>query len=302
MDTRQGRCCGAGRLNKHMAAKEKSADLYRVLGVATDASAEEIKKSYRHKAREMHPDLDPGNPWAEEEFKELSAAYQILSDPVRRAQYDRGEISAEGRKRRAKSTDQPKPEKEKPRKSGFEGFFRSRAAPDIDGVDVNYTLNVGFLDAARGANTELNTTHGAVLKVTVPPGTVSGQVLRLKGQGMRGFGKGRDGDALIEVAVDEHPVFKCKGRDIYTDAPVNLDTAILGGKIQVETIDGMVNVSVPANSNTGTRLRLKGRGLADGGRKSGERGDHFVTLVLTLPKKADPDLAEFIRKRADNQE
>lgn len=285
-----------------MPAREKNSDLYRVLGVAPDASAEEIKKSYRRKAREMHPDLDPGNPWAEEEFKELSAAYQILSDPVRRAQYDRGEISAEGRKRRQKPGSEDKPGKEKTRRSGFEGFFRERAGPDIDGVDVSYALSVDFLEAARGANKEIETTHGAVLKVTVPPGTVTGQVLRLKGQGMRGFGKGRDGDALIEVEVAAHPVFKCRGRDIYTDAPVNLETAIIGGKIQVETIDGMVNVSVPANSNTGTRLRLKERGLADGGRKSGVRGDHFVTLVLTLPKKPDPELAAFIRSRSENRE
>ncbi|MBO6520397.1 MAG: DnaJ domain-containing protein [Rhodospirillales bacterium] len=281
-----------------MAAKEKDSDLYRILGVPTDASAEEIKKSYRRKAREMHPDLDPGNPWAEEEFKELSAAYQILSDPVRRAQYDRGEISAEGRKRRTKPDGATKPGKAKAGKSGFEGFFRDRGGPDIDGVDVNYALDVDFLEAARGASKEIKTTSGATLKVSVPPGTTSGQVLRLKGQGMRGFGKGKDGDALVEVDVAEHPVFKCNERDIYTEAPVNLETAIIGGKIQVETIDGMVNVSVPPNSNTGTRLRLKGRGLADGGRKSGARGDHFVSLVLTLPKKIDPELADFIRRRA----
>lgn len=284
-----------------MSPKEKSSDLYRILGVPVDASPEELKKSYRRKAREMHPDLDPGNPWAEEEFKELSAAYQILSDPVRRAQYDRGEISAEGRKRRAKPDDSSKSREKKSGKSGFEGFFRDRGGPDIDGVDVNYALGVDFLEAARGVSKEIKTTSGATLKVSVPPGTVSGQVLRLKGQGMRGFGKGKDGDALVEVEVAEHPVFKCKERDIYTDAPVNLETAVIGGKIQVETIDGMVNVSVPPNSNTGTRLRLKGRGLADGGRKSGERGDHFVSLVLTLPKKIDPELVEFIRRRADER-
>lgn len=284
-----------------MSAKEKSSDLYRILGVPTDASPEEIKKSYRRKAREMHPDLDPGNPWAEDEFKELSAAYQILSDPVRRAQYDRGEISAEGRKRRAKPDGASKSREKKSGKSGFEGFFRDRGGPDIDGVDVNYALGVDFLEAARGASKEIKTTSGATLKVSVPPGTVSGQILRLKGQGMRGFGKGKDGDALVEVEVAEHPVFKCKERDIYTDAPVNLETAVIGGKIQVETIDGMVNVSVPPNSNTGTRLRLKGRGLADGGRKSGERGDHFVSLVLTLPKKIDPELTEFIRRRAEER-
>ncbi|MEX0693603.1 MAG: DnaJ C-terminal domain-containing protein [Rhodospirillales bacterium] len=280
-----------------MAARQKNNDLYRVLGIAPDASPEEIKKSYRRKAREMHPDLDPGNPWAEDAFKELSAAYQILSDPVRRSQYDRGELTPDGNKRREKAAPEARP-----KKKGFEGFFRQRSGPDIDGVDVTYALKVDFLDAARGTNQELKTTHDSVLKVTVPPGTISGQVLRLKGQGMRGFGNGRDGDALVEIEIAPHAIFQCKGRDVYTDAPVSLETAVLGGKIQVETIDGMVNVNVPANANTGTRLRLKGRGLADGGRNSGQRGDHYVTLVLNLPKDPDPALTDFIRKRAEERE
>lgn len=278
-----------------MALGEKDKDLYRILGVAPDASAEEIKKSYRRKAREMHPDLDPGNPWAEDEFKELSSAYQLLSDPVQRAQYDRGELDSDGRKTRTRRAPGAGAGA---RKRGFEGFFRDRSGPDIDGVDVNYVLKVPFLEAARGVVREMKTTHGATLKVNVPPGTLNAQVLRLKGQGMRGFGAGRDGDALIEVEVEAHPVFKCEGRNIHTEVPVSLDDAVLGGKIQVETIDGLVNVTVPANSNTGTRLRLKGRGLADGGRKNEARGDHYVTLVVMLDKEPDPELADFIRKRA----
>ena len=279
-----------------MTLGKKPKDLYRLLGIAPDASPDEIKKAYRRKAREMHPDLDPGNPWAEEEFKQLSAAYQLLSDPTRRGQYDRGELDADGHKKTAR-----KPKDTGTGKRGFEGFFRDRAVPDIDGVDVNYSLDVSFLDAARGVTRDVKTTHGAVLKVRVPPGTIDGQVLRLKGQGMRGFGKGRDGDAMIEIGVEPHFLFRLDGRDILTDAPVSLEDAVLGGKIQVETIDGMVNVTVPPNSNTGTRLRLRGRGLADGGRNSGERGDHYVNLVVTLPKKPDPELAEFIRKRSDRE-
>lgn len=286
---------------------KKDRDLYRVLGVAQDASPEEIKKSYRRKAREMHPDLDPGNPWAEDEFKELSSAYQLLSDPVQRAQYDRGELDSDGRKKRgarqagAQASAHAESAKSGARR-GFEGFFRdrSRSGPNIDGVDVNYVLNVGFLDSARGVSREIKTTHGATLKVTVPPGTLNGQVLRLKGQGMRGFGTGKDGDALVEVEVAPHAIFENKGRDIYTQVPVSLEDAVLGGKIQVETIDGIVNVSVPANSNTGTRLRLKGRGLAAGGRKGAERGDHYVSLVIALPKDPDPDLAAFMRTRRDD--
>lgn len=285
-----------------MARKPTSKEPYRILGVATDATAPEIKSAYRRKAREMHPDLDPDNPWAEDEFKRLSAAYQLLSDPTERARYDRGDIDGDGQ--RAKSTrtsSRTKPEgRSETRSRGFEGFFKDRAGPDIDGVDVNYGLAVSFLEAARGVRKDIKTTHGAVLKVNVPAGTIDGQVLRLKGQGMRGFGKGRDGDAMIEVEVEQHLIYKCVGRDVHTEVPVDLDTAVLGGKIQVETIDGMVNVNVPANSNSGGRLRLRGRGLATGGRKSEERGDHYVTMIVTLPDKPDPELAAFIKSRQKN--
>ncbi len=279
-----------------MALGTEPKDLYRILGVAPDATPTEIKSAYRRKAREMHPDIDPGNPWAEDEFKELSAAYGIISDPIRRAQYDRGELDAEGKKRKTR------PEAAKPRpRRGFEGFFRDRGkdSPKIDGVDVTYVLEVPFLDAARGTKKQMKTTHGKTLSVNVPPGTLDGQVLRLKDQGMRGFNGGRDGDALIEVKVQPHPIFRTEGRDIHTDVPVGLEDAVLGGKIQVETIDGLLNVTVPPNSNTGTRLRLKGRGLADGGRKDEARGDHYVCLTVTLPTKPDPELAEFIRSRAN---
>jgi DnaJ-class molecular chaperone len=285
-----------------MARKSQITEPYRILGVATDATAAEIKSAYRRKAREMHPDLDPGNPWAEEEFKRLSAAYQLLSDAKERARYDKGDIDGSGRRAKSANTSaKPKSDQASERKSrGFEGFFKDRAGPDIDGVDVDYHLKVSFLEAARGARKDIKTTHGATLKVNVPAGTIDGQVLRLKGQGMRGFGKGRDGDAMIEVEVEPHPIYKCVGRDIHTDVPVDLDTAVLGGKIQVETIDGMVNVNVPANSNSGGRLRLRGRGLATGGRKSEERGDHYVTMIVTLPDKPDPALAEFIKGRQKN--
>lgn len=286
-----------------MARNPSSKTPYRILGVATDATAAEIKTAYRRKAREMHPDLDPDNPWAEEEFKRLSAAYQLLSDTTERARYDRGDIDGDGRRAKtAKTSARPKSAgqgkgRSETRSRGFEGFFKDRAGPDIDGVDVNYGLKVSFLEAARGVHKDIKTTHGAILKVNVPAGTINGQVLRLKGQGMRGFGKGRDGDAMVEVEVESHSIYKCIGRNVHTEVPIDLDTAVLGGKIQVETIDGMLNVNVPANSNSGGRLRLRGRGLAAGGRKSEERGDHYVTLIVTLPDKPDPELAEFIKNR-----
>lgn len=289
-----------------MARKPADKELYRILGVATEATASDIKAAYRRKAREMHPDLDPDNPWAEDEFKALSAAYQLLSDKDKRARYDRGEIGPEGKRtksstaggrggRDAKESSRARSKSSEPGSDG-----KRRGGPDIDGVDVNYPLNVSFLEAARGTRKDIKTTHGATLKVNVPAGTINGQVLRLKGQGMRGFGNGRDGDAMVEVEVEPHAIYRCSGRDIHTEVPVDLDTAVLGGKIQVETIDGMVNVNVPANSNSGGRLRLRGRGLASGGRKSTERGDHYVTLIVTLPDKPDAELADFIRNRQKN--
>lgn len=276
----------------------KKNDLYRILGVAPDADDKEIKSAYRRKAREMHPDLDPGNPWAEDEFKELSAAYQLLSDPKLRKKYDRGEITADG-KRTKSAADKKKPST-KPKSSPNTAKTQSTGV-NIDGVDVTYVLNVDFLEAARGVQRSMKTTHGAHLNVTVPPGTLDGQVLRLRGQGMRGFGEGKDGDALVEVNVADHDVFRNEGRDIFTETPVSLENAVLGGKIQVETIDGMVNVTVPPNSNTGTKLRLRGRGLANGGRKDAGRGDHYVSLVVNLPKNPDPELADFIKKKAGRQ-
>lgn len=289
-----------------MARKPADKKLYQILGVATDASASDIKAAYRRKAREMHPDLDPDNPWAEDEFKALSAAYQLLSDKDKRVRYDSGEIDPEGKRtkssraggRSARDANKKTQAGSKTRDPGGDG--KGRGGPDIDGVDVNYSLNVSFLEAARGTRKDIKTTHGATLKVNVPEGTIDGQVLRLKGQGMRGFGSGRDGDAMVEVEVEPHPIYKCSGRDVHTEVPVDLDTAVLGGKIQVETIDGMVNVNVPANSNSGGRLRLRGRGLASGGRKSTERGDHYVTLIVTLPEKPDTELADFIRNRQKN--
>ncbi len=271
-------------------------DLYRILGVSPNASEKEIKSAYRRKAREMHPDLDPGNPWAEDEFKELSAAYQILSDATQRAKYDRGEIGPDGKRKRAGAKRASSP-KTKTAGTGTSDFF-SDGGVNIDGVDVSYVLTIDFLEAARGTKKTMKTTHGATLNVSVPPGTQDGQVLRLRGQGMRGFGTGKDGAALVEVNVTPHPIFRNEDRDVFTEEPVSLETAVLGGKLQVETIDGMVNVTVPPNSNTGTKLRLRGRGLAGGGRKDISRGDHYVSLIVNLPKKPDPALEELLRKQS----
>ncbi len=287
-------------------------DAYEILGVPPGASAEELKKAYRRLARECHPDSDPGNPWAENEFKELSAAYDLLSNPGRRQRYDRGEISGDGTRRTpSPSKSKPKPARpqgktggtsrkakaKKPSGGGPAGEKRSKTAGlKIKGPDVDYDLRVDFMEAAKGAVRHIGMANGKRLKVTIPPGTEDGRILRLKGQGMAGFGGAADGNAYVEVLVDPDPVFRRQKNDIHIDVPVTLSEAVLGGRIEAPTIDGMVNVTVPKGSNTGTQLRLKGKGLKSGDKGTGPRGDQFVHLRVVLPNKPDKDLIRFLEE------
>jgi DnaJ-class molecular chaperone len=160
------------------------------------------------------------------------------------------------------------------------------------GGDVAYALTVDFIEAAAGASKRLSFPDGKTLDVTVPPGTEGGQVLRLKGQGQPGIGGGPPGDALIEIAVTPHPLFRREGKDVLIELPVTLTEAVEGAKITVPTIEGPVTMSVPAGSNSGTRLRLRGRGIASRG---GGRGDQYVTLRIVLPQEPDAALRDFVK-------
>ncbi len=270
-------------------------DPYAVLGVPIDASPTELKAAYRRLARQRHPDADPGNPWAEEDFKELAAAYDLLSDPGRRAVFDRVQRGYDGSRRsrpgprrpQAVKPEAPKPDARRGRKAGLK----------IKGADVEYSLRVDFMEAANGAIRHITMANGKRLKIAVPVGTDDGRVLRLKGQGMAGFGGGADGDALVEVIVDAHPIFRRIGNDIHVDVPVTLSEAVLGAKIEAPTIDGTVAVAVPPGSNTGSRLRLRARGLPAVDDK-GARGDQIVHLRVVLPKAPDDELSGFVKKWA----
>src|SRR5579883_1249310 len=284
-------------------------DPYSVLGVAKTASADDIKKAYRKLAKQLHPDLNPGNAEASARFQDVSAAYDLLGDPEKKSRFDRGEINATGQERpeaayyRAYAGG---PQGEKYR-AGFDpsdlfadlfgrgargGDFRSGGEFRTRGGDVAYALTVDFIEAAKGAQKRLTFPDGRALDVNVPPGTESGQILRLRGQGSPGIGGGPSGDALIEITVAPHPFFRREGNDIYLDLPVTLTEAIGGAKINVPTIDGPVSMSVPAASNTGTKLRLRGRGIA---LKGAQRGDQYVTLKVVLPKEPDAALKEFVK-------
>jgi DnaJ-class molecular chaperone len=270
-------------------------DPYKILGVLPGADDSELKQAFRRLAQECHPDSDPGNPWAEDEFKELSAAYDLLSDSDRRARYDRGEISGDG-SRRTRTAKKPDTKKRHP---GSAGPKRGKTAGlKIKGADVEYTLKVSFMEAATGATRHISMATGKRLKVNIPPGTEEGHILRLNGQGMEGIGGGGDGDAYVEIFVEADAVFRRQDNDIHIDVPVTLSEAVLGGKVEAPTIDGSVTITVPKGSNTGTQLRLKGKGLKSGKKGGGSTGDQIVHLQVLLPKKPDKNLIRFLEKWA----
>jgi len=291
-------------------------DPYKILGLAKTASADEIKKAYRKLAKQHHPDLNPGSAEAATKFKDISGAYDLLSDTEKRARFDRGEIDASGQERADSSfyrSHAGGPQGARYRSNaGFDpsdifadmfsragagaggGFGRGGNAHEfrMRGGDLSYTLTVDFLEAARGAQKRLSFPDGRTLDVNVPLGAETGTVLRLRGQGQPGVGGGPAGDALIEITVEQHPIFRRDGNNVLVDLAVTLTEAVLGGKINVPTIDGPVSMTVPAGSNSGTRLRLRGRGIAP---KGGTAGDQYITLKVMLPREPDAALSDFIK-------
>jgi DnaJ-class molecular chaperone len=291
-------------------------DPYSVLGVAKTASGADITKAYRKLAKKLHPDLNPGDKAAEEKFKQITAAYEIVGDEEKRGRYDRGEIDAGGQER-------PQQRYYREYAGGDEGArYRSTAGYEdigafsdlfgdlfgerggargggaggrrfsMRGPDAQYRLDVDFLDAVNGTKTRITLPDGGTLDVTIPPGVTDGQVLRLKGKGNPGMGEGGAGDALIEITVRPHAVFKREGDDILVEVPITLDEAVLGGKVEVATVTGRVFATVPPGSNTGQTLRLKGRGV----KRGAASGDQLVRLSVVMPERLDDDLKAFAEK------
>lgn len=281
-------------------------DPYQVLGVARTASDEDIKKAYRKLARELHPDLNPGDKRSEDRFKEITAAYDFLSDPAKRSQFDAGEIDATGAaKRRSWRSQGAGPGGGRRGGSPFGDNVddilsellrrkeRGRAQTSgkaFRGADIRHSLTVPFNEAAAGATKRVTLISGKTVEVRIPPGTTDGQTLRLKGQGSAGAGDA--GDAFIDLKVESHPFFTRRELDILVDLPISVQEAVLGGKVTVPTIDGKVSLSIPPDSNTGAVLRLKGKGIAGPG---GTRGDQLVTLKVVLPDR-DAEFKKLIEK------
>lgn len=286
-------------------------DPYEVLGVAKTATPEEIRKAYRQLAKKLHPDLNPGDKRAEERFKEVSSANDLLSDPDKRRRYDAGEIDASGAEKapphgryyREYAGGAGHPYESAEGYADFaEGndFFadllrrsqeqqreRMRRAP---GADLHYELHVAFLDAVNGAVRTITLPQGGTLDVTIPAGVEDGQVLRLRGKGAPAPGEGPAGDALVQIVVEPHRYFTREGDDILVELPITVKEAALGGEVRTPTTTGGVMLKIPRQSNTGDTLRLRGKGVKT---RTGA-GDELVKLKVVMPKEPNAELDAFL--------
>jgi DnaJ-class molecular chaperone len=287
-------------------------DPYQELGVSRTASADEVRRAFRKLAKQYHPDKNPGDKAAEERFKRVSAAFDLVGDADKRKKFDQGEIDADGREiNRGFGGGDP---------FGRGGFDpRGGAGAQFEGVDLNDILGevfggrgggarggfsgfggptkgadvraqvaIDLEEAIQGGRKRIAFSDGRTLEITIPKGAAEGQVLRLKGQGSPG--RAGPGDALIELVIRPHPTFRREGDSLVMDLPVSVPDAILGAKVQVPTPDGPVTLTVPKHSNAGSTLRLKGRGLPDA---HGVRGDLLARLQIVLPDPPDAELERF---------
>jgi DnaJ-class molecular chaperone len=298
-----------------------ASDPYQVLGVPRTASADEIRKAFRKLAKANHPDTNPNNKEAEERFKRVSGAFDVIGDAAKRKKFDAGEIDADGRETFGGGfggAGQGGPWGPPPG-GGFGGGGRGASFEGVDlndilgemfgggrggggrggagggfggfsqrGADVRARMDIDLEDAIKGAKRRIAFSDGRTIDVTIPKGAQEGQTLRLKGQGSPG--RAGPGDAFIELNIAPHPIFRREGQTLVMDVPVSVYDAVLGGRAEAPTPDGPVTLTIPKGANTGTRLRLKGRGLSDA---KGVRGDLFARLVVTLPDQPDPALEGF---------
>ncbi len=281
-------------------------DYYKLLEVDRSASEAEIKKSFRRLAKKYHPDVNPGNKAAEEKFKEITEAYAVLSDAEKRKRYDTmgpegfqsGFDFSDFFRNAGRGSDGQRTyhwssgggQEFNFDLSGLEDIFGSFFGGRRDGFsqartprETTYNLDVDFLTAARGGEVDLSL-DGDRVRVKIPAGVDTGQTIRLPGKKI-----------LLQLHVQADSRFDRKGNDIYIDTPVSLSEALLGASIEVPTIDGSANVTLPPGTSSGQKLRLKGKGVPG---RDGKRGDQYIRILISVPKKIDARSKELIEEFA----
>ena len=299
-------------------------DPYEVLGVAKGASQTDVKSAFRKLAKKYHPDQSKEKN-AKERFSEANTAYEILGDEKKRASFDRGEIDAEG-KPRAPQFDGFRPGGGRAGAGpgagssfrdfsfefggdGVEGDIlselfagragRSRASAGAKGEDLPASVSVPLDTVANGGAMRVIMPNGKSLDINIPVGIEDGKAIRLRGQGAPGRRAGQEGDAIVTVHYEPHPIFRVEGRDLRADLPITLYDAVLGGKVRAPTLQNEVEVSIAAGANSGKVLRLRGKGLPAAGDRP--QGDILLTLRLMLPQHPDPELTGLMRRWRDEK-
>jgi DnaJ-class molecular chaperone len=300
-----------------------TSDPYKVLGVSKKANEAEIKKAFRTLAKKLHPDAHGNDPKKAERFQKVSAAYEVIGDKEKRAQYDRGEIDGSGQPRGFDPRAQGFGGFQSGGNEGFPGGFdfrtskssafraedifsdilsglgggtpRSRRGrpPTKRGKDLRRATTISLEEAAGGGTRRLSIGDGKQLEVHIPAGVKDGQQIRLRGKGGEGLNGGPVGDVLITVKIALHKHFTREGQDLRLELPISLKEAVHGGKIEVPTLSGPVSLTVPPHSNSGKTLRLKKKGLPAVG--TAAPGDLLIRLIVTLPDTPDAELEEFVR-------
>ncbi|HEY0353400.1 MAG TPA: DnaJ C-terminal domain-containing protein [Enterovirga sp.] len=298
-------------------------DPYEILGLSRTAGEADVKKAFRKLAKQYHPDRNASDPKAKDKFAEINTAYEILGDATKRAQFDRGEIDGEGKPRFQGF--EGFGQGGGARESGFEGFsfgfgggnpftgrggraagggedifsqlfgetLRGGRSRPARGEDLAASLTVTIEDIAGDAKKRVVLPGGREVEVTIPAGVTDGQTIRLRGLGQPGLGGAEPGDALLTIRIVPNEHYTIEGSDLRMRVPIDLEDAVLGGKIRIPTPTGTVEMAIPAMTSSGRTFRLRGKGLP----KRGGRGDLLVTSEIRLPERADEHLTEYAMKR-----
>lgn len=284
-------------------------DYYKTLGIEKNASAEQIKKAYRKLARKLHPDLNPNDKEAHKKFQQINEANEVLSDPEKRKKYDRygkdwqhAEQFEQQRQSRPRS--QNAGQQHFSDEADFSSFFESlfgnagrSSQTKFRGQDYAAELQLQLADIMKTQQHAL-TVNGKNIRITVPAGVENGQKIKLSGYGAPGVNGGPPGDLYITFSIATDPVFKRLGNDLYTSSSIDLYTALLGGETTIDTLNGKVKLKVNAETQNGTKIRLKGKGVPVY-KKENQTGDLYVTYQVQLPTNLTEEQKELFKKLAD---